>query len=124
MGFEVLIVDDDVKLVEVLTAVLTSMDCEVTPLHSGPEALKLLDTRRYDLMFADLRMPKMDGIGLLKAVPLFQPDARVVLMSAYVTEESLAEVRKNGVYDCLQKPFTLAQLSAIVNRARAESKQT
>ncbi|MDO8588510.1 MAG: response regulator [Armatimonadota bacterium] len=124
MGFEVLVVDDDVKLVEVLTAVLSSMGCDVTCVHSGAEALKLLDKRRYDLMLADLRMPKMDGVGLLKAVPLFQADARCVLMSAYITDESMAEARNNGVYDCLRKPFKLSELSAVVERARAESGQT
>jgi DNA-binding NtrC family response regulator len=120
MSFEVLIVDDDEKLVEVLAAVLTSTGCAVTTALSGSEALRLLDTRRFGLILADLRMPRMDGVRLLKTIPLFQSDAKVVLMSAYITEDSLAEARENGVYECLRKPFTLSDLRAIVDRAQSE----
>ena len=123
MGFEILIVDDDEKLVDVLAAVLTSTGCAVTTAPSGPDALRLLDTRRFGLILADLRMPKMDGVRLLKTIPLFQSDAKVVLMSAYITEDSLADAMNNGVYDCLRKPFTLAELRAVVDRAQSETER-
>jgi DNA-binding NtrC family response regulator len=118
MSFDILIVDDDEKLLDVLAAVLASMGCEVTTARSGPEALRLLDNRGFGLILADLRMPKMDGVQLLKAIPLFQPDSKVVLMSAYMSDETVADAGDNGVYDCLHKPFKLAELRAVVDRAK------
>jgi DNA-binding NtrC family response regulator len=118
MNFDILIVDDDEKLLDVLAAVLTSTGCDVTTARSGPEALRLLDNRGFGLILADLRMPKMDGVQLLKAIPLFQPDAKVVLMSAYMSDETVADAGDNGVYGCLHKPFTLAELRAVIDRAQ------
>ena len=118
MSFDILIVDDDEKLLDVLAAVLASIGCSVTTAQSGPEALRLLDNRGFGLILADLRMPKMDGVQLLKAIPLFQPDSKVVLMSAYMSDETVADAGDNGVYDCLHKPFTLAALKAVVDRAQ------
>jgi DNA-binding NtrC family response regulator len=120
MSFDVLIVDDDEKLLDVLAAVLASTGCGVTTARSGPEALRLLDNRTFGLILADLRMPKMDGVQLLKAIPLFQPGAKVVLMSAYMSNETARDAGDNGVYDCLRKPFTLADLRAVVDRARQD----
>lgn len=121
MSFEVLIVDDDEKLLDVLAAVLASTSCSVMTARSGPEALKLLDVREFGLILADLRMPKMDGLQLLKSIPLFQPKAKVVLMSAYMSDETADSALDNGVYGCLHKPFTLAELRSVVDSARKDS---
>lgn len=118
----ILIVDDDSDLLETLSYVLTSDGHEVACAESGAEGIRLLEAGEYDLILVDLRMRRMDGQKFIRIAKLLRPDCRVVLMSAYATADAVIEANREGAYDCLLKPFKLAELQSILHRAIQEAR--
>jgi two-component system response regulator AtoC len=101
----ILVVDDEASIRHVLTLVLAETGYEVRAVSDGEEALKELQTRSYDVMISDVRMPKLDGMALLKQGLALQPELTVLVMSAYGSKDQALEAVSNGAYDFVQKPF-------------------
>ncbi|MDO8587315.1 MAG: response regulator [Armatimonadota bacterium] len=116
----ILIIDDDRDLLDTLSIVLSSMDYQVTCVDSAVQGVTLMSARRFDLALVDLRMRRMDGNQFLKTAKLINPDCRVVLMSAYATAEAMVTAIRENVYDYLLKPFKVAELEKIFQRAGGE----
>lgn len=118
---KILIVDDDSDLLESLSLVLSSCGYQVICADSGAKGLSLMKTQAFDLILADLRMPRMDGHQFLRIAKLADPDCRVVMMSAYATAEAVVKDIREGVYDYLLKPFKLAELQDILRKIRGRN---
>ncbi|MBM4784031.1 MAG: sigma-54-dependent Fis family transcriptional regulator [Archangiaceae bacterium] len=101
----ILVVDDEASIRHVLTLVLTEHGYEVRAVADGEEALKELQARPYDVMISDVRMPKLDGMALLKQGLALQPELTVLVMSAYGSKDQALEAVSHGAYDFVQKPF-------------------
>jgi two-component system response regulator AtoC len=101
----VLVVDDEASMRHLLTVILTDHGHEVRAVASAEAALEELKARAFDLVLTDVRMPRMDGIALTRAVQERQPGVTVIVMSAYGSHESAIEAMKAGAYDFLPKPF-------------------
>lgn len=121
---KILIVDDDRDLLESLSLVLSSCGYQVTCAESGSKGINLLSTDTFDLILADLRMPRMDGHQFLRIAKLTDPDCRVVMMSAYATAEAVVRDIREGVYDYLLKPFKLAELQDILHKVREQNQSS
>jgi CheY-like chemotaxis protein len=78
--------------------------------ETGPEALALVRRHDYDFVFADLKMPGMDGLDVTKAVKHLRPDIDVAIITGYATVESAVSAMKYGAMDYVQKPFTEDEL--------------
>src|SRR5262249_55874265 len=72
----------------------------------GREAAKLLDERGFDLVLTDLKMPGLDGMGLLRKVRAEQPEVEVIMMTAHGTVDNAVEAMKLGAFEYLQKPIS------------------
>jgi two-component system response regulator AtoC len=101
----VLVVDDEEPLRQLLTVILRDRGYEARTVASAEDALKELAARDYDLVLTDVRMPRMDGMALTRAVMERQPGATVIVMSAYGSHQAALEAMKAGAYDFLPKPF-------------------
>ncbi len=101
----VLVVDDEEPLRQLLAVILRDRGYQPRCVASAEDALKELAARDYDLVLTDVRMPRMDGIALTRAIQERQPGATVVVMSAYGSHEAALEAMKAGAYDFLPKPF-------------------
>ena len=116
-GIEILIIDDDKALLGVLQSVLEQQGHRVQAVPSAYEALPLLEQQHYDLVLVDLKMRRMNGLELLEHERLRERGTRMVIMTAYPTVESAVQAMRQGAFDYLVKPFKLAELRAIVERA-------
>jgi two-component system response regulator AtoC len=115
----ILIADDDESSREVVEALLSGQGFRVTIARDGQEALDLL-SEAHDLVLADLRTPRRDGIGLLKALQARASRPPVIVMSAYATIDSAVEATKEGAYGYIVKPIKGDTLLHLIHRALEE----
>jgi two-component system, NtrC family, response regulator AtoC len=113
----VLIVDDDESMRHMLTVILKDRGYEARGVAGAEEALKELEARDFDVVLSDVRMPKMDGIALLKEIHRRQPELTVVVMSAYGTTDTAIEAMKEGAYDYISKPFKPDEVVLVLRKA-------
>jgi DNA-binding NtrC family response regulator len=112
----VLIVDDLVSIHEMLEAVIQPTGFATSFATDGEKALVRYKAEKYDLVLADIDMKPMDGITLLKQLKLYDPNAVVIIMTAYASTESAVQALKFGAFDYLQKPFRVDELIATLKR--------
>ncbi len=113
-----LVVDDEEAVRLFLEDYLSANDFRVDAAASGEEALELLSRYHYDLIISDIRMPGVDGFGVLKEARVRMPKTPVVLITAYSEISQAVEAIKLGAYDYLPKPFTAHQLDPIIARVK------
>lgn len=113
----ILVVDDERSIRVGLKGLLAKEGYEVSAAESGDEALRLLDNQPFDLLLTDLRMPGLDGIGLLKRIKERHPDTLVVMMTAYGSEKIAVEAMKAGALDYIVKPFDNEEVKILVRQA-------
>jgi DNA-binding NtrC family response regulator len=101
----ILVVDDDLHILEVIEARLTSAGYKVLTAASAEEALRSIKTHQIDLMVSDVRMPGVGGLELLKEVRALRLSFPVVFLTAYGTIPDAVEAVKAGAVDYLTKPF-------------------
>jgi two-component system, NtrC family, response regulator AlgB len=112
-----LIVDDEKNIRRNLATFFESIHHEVSSVDSGPEAIKLINEKPFDLVLTDFRMAEMTGLDLLRDIKRSHPETLVILMTAYATVENAVTAMKAGAYDYVTKPFTLEQIQHTVERA-------
>ena len=113
----VLIVDDDAGVRYTLREILESQGLEVTEAGDGAEALERFEAAPAALVVTDLRMPRMDGMELLRRLAARAPAPRVVVITAHGSERQAVEAIKAGAYDYFRKPFEVDELLGAVRRA-------
>jgi DNA-binding NtrC family response regulator len=115
MKKRVLVVEDEEKLRRVVELQLVSAGFEVDKAATAEEGVKVVD--RADLVLTDLRLPNMDGLGLLALIRRQNAQVPVVVMTAYGSIETAVECMKAGATDFLLKPFSLDHLMQVVHKA-------
>ena len=115
----VLIVDDEINYPRILGAVLEEEGFEVLTANSGSEAFEILHTTEIDLVLTDMKMPEMDGIGLLEKIKTRDPQLPVIMMTAHGTVDKAVEAMEKGAYSYILKPFDNERLIIYVNKAIA-----
>jgi two-component system response regulator AtoC len=114
---QVLVADDEPNLRRVLSAQLVRDGFEVHPAEDGEGALKILSEHHIDLVITDLRMPKLDGMELLKRCVADYPDVPVIMITAHGTVNTAVEALKLGAFDYVTKPFDRAEFQGVVLKA-------
>ena len=112
----VLVVDDEPKLGKLVSEALALDGHAVTRAGGGRAALAELQKEAFEIVVADLRMPDVDGLGVLQAARARIPPAEVILMTAHATAESAVAAMKAGAADYLIKPFAFEELRLRVQR--------
>ena len=116
----VLVVDDESSIRELLqkTLALAEYDVDIAP--DGRAALERLRLGNYDLLIADLKMPGMDGLTLIREAKRLKTDLPVIIITGFSTESSAIEAVNLGVAGYLTKPFRVPQVLAAAARALGE----
>jgi DNA-binding NtrC family response regulator len=118
----VLVVDDDAEVVRLLEQDLTACGFTVFPACSGPEGVRLLRETPLDAVVTDLRMPDVDGLEIVRAAAESQPDAKVIIITAFATIASAIDAVKRGAFDYVSKPFEIEELVLALERALEDSR--
>lgn len=121
---KILVVDDEQSLREVLSIMLKRSGYAVTIAADGEEAIEHLNKEIFDLVITDLRMPKVDGMEVLKAVKSASPETVVLVITAFATADSAVEAMKQGAYDYLTKPFQVDEVQLIIRNALEKRRLT
>jgi len=114
----VLLVDDEVDFVEMLTLRLNEVGERVTPAYSGRECLEILGQKAIDVVILDIRMPGMDGIETLREIKKRFPLVEVMMLTGHGTTETAVEGMKLGAFDYLMKPADFDELLLKLENAR------
>jgi DNA-binding NtrC family response regulator len=113
---EVLVVDDEPIVRESLRDWLTDAGYQVLTAESGPKALEVIEKEQPGIMIADLVMPGMDGIELMKRAKAMQPGIEVVIITAYASIPTAISAMKEGAYDYIEKPFCPERAELLVQK--------
>ncbi|MEQ5184453.1 two-component system response regulator GlrR [Providencia zhijiangensis] len=116
-----LLVDDDPSLLKLLGMRLSSEGFKVSTAESGPEALKLLQKEKIDLVISDLRMDEMDGMALFDEVQKAHPNLPVIILTAHGSIPDAVAATQRGVFSFLTKPVDKDALYKAIDEALALS---
>jgi DNA-binding NtrC family response regulator len=99
-----MVVDDEKIVRESLAVWLQKSGYDAVPVEGGQRAIELLEREDWSILIVDLKMPRVDGIGVLRRAQEINPDIPVLVFTAYATVETAVEAMKAGAYDYLVKP--------------------
>jgi two-component system response regulator HydG len=118
----VLVVDDHLSMAETLADGLLDRGYDAVAMASSRDAAAALERDRVDLLVTDLRMPHIDGLGLLAASRKTDPARPVIVMTAYSALDTAIDSIRQGAYHYMTKPFKVDELALFIERALAEAK--
>ncbi len=113
----VLVIEDKDSMREMLLKTLEAEGYEVETARDGEGGVEKAREKKYDVVLADLKLPRMNGIEVLSSLKEMDQDAAVILMTAYGTIETAVEAMKEGAFDFLTKPFDTDHLGVLIKRA-------
>lgn len=114
---KILIIDDEKSIRRALREILEYEKYEIDEAEDGPSGLEKLRANPYDLVFCDIKMPKMDGLELLEKVQSEEIDSPIVMISGHGNIDTAVESIKKGAYDFIQKPLDLNRILVTVRNA-------
>ena len=120
---QILAVDDDPEIRDILHEILTHLGHTSVTAVDGLDAVEKLSEHHFDMVITDLRMPRMDGIELIKKIKVGFEDVDVIALTVYGTEYNYTEVIGVGASDFIDKPFNVNELEAKINRIIRERSQ-
>ncbi|MDH7482499.1 MAG: response regulator [Armatimonadota bacterium] len=111
----ILIVDDEPQVLSLLTEALERNEYQTFGAQNAETALELLKKKQIDVIFLDLRMPATDGAQTLERIRETHPTTPVVIITAYPRDLLVDRAMKLGAFACLIKPFSMADVLAILD---------
>ena len=119
---KILVVDDDDLSRGYLSEALQRNGYSVDNASDGQEAVGMTDKQNYDMIFLDMRMPRMGGMKVLERVKKTSKETTVVIMTAYGSIESAVEAMQKGAYDYIIKPFSVDNIELLLKRVQERQK--
>ncbi|MFQ5455638.1 MAG: sigma-54-dependent transcriptional regulator [Nitrospirota bacterium] len=115
---KILVVDDEKSMRDFLAIMLKKEGYRVTTAEDGEDAQNILSKEDiFDLVITDIRMPRVDGLKVLKTVKEVSSDTVVLMITAYASTETAIEAMKEGAYDYIPKPFKTEEVKLIIRNA-------
>jgi DNA-binding NtrC family response regulator len=109
--------EDDFNVAKGLEMVLSEEGYQVNLAGTGELAMKAFREKKFDLLVADLRLPDINGMEVIRQVKAQEPDTEVIVITGYGTTATAVEAMKMGVHDFLPKPFTEDQIKNSISEA-------
>lgn len=117
--FRVLVADDNCEIRELLFEALSSIECIVTCVKDGLEALASLQAGVYDLLITDYQMPHLNGLALLRCLQTESCCPPSILITGQSSPDLIEEAKQTGAAFVLSKPFAIPDLLSLVESIRA-----
>ncbi|MDI6764834.1 MAG: sigma-54 dependent transcriptional regulator, partial [Thermodesulfobacteriota bacterium] len=114
---KILVADDEKSMREFLDIMLKKEGYKVTLASNGEEVMKLIEKDIFDLALVDIRMPRQDGISVLKRIKSISPETVVIVITAYASADTAIKAMKEGAYDYITKPFKIDEIKLIIQNA-------
>lgn len=114
---EVLVIDDDLDLLELVSAALSREGFSVACASSGEEGVAMVTANGFDAVILDIMMPGMGGIAALKELKKIAPGVEVIILTAHGSVDTAVESMRLGAFDYLKKPFSIKDLAVAAGRA-------
>jgi len=118
---KVLIIDDEPTIRRALKEILEYEQCEVMEAEDGPTGIKMAEKEVFDLIFCDIKMPRMDGMEVLEKLKEKEIESPIVIITGHANVETAVEAIKKGAYDFVQKPLDLNRILVILRNATDKS---
>ncbi|MDR2425930.1 MAG: response regulator [Endomicrobium sp.] len=113
----ILIVDDEQGIRDLLISEFSKMGYEVFAVINGEEAAAKLRAKKIDIVITEMKMPRFDGLELLKFIKEKALETEVIIITGYAAVENALDAMRCGAYDFVQKPFNMDELVALVEKA-------
>ncbi len=110
----IIVVDDDTALAEGISDVLDAKGYSVSIANHGFEALDLINNNIYDLALMDIQMPDINGVETYRRIKAVRPQIKVIMMTAYSTENLVHAAIHEGAIGVMYKPVDLDRLIAVI----------
>lgn len=114
--FNILTVDNDEALLRLVSSELTNEGYMVTTANDGDEAVNLIQSMKFDLVFLDINMPVMNGFDVLKFIKAKYPFIKVVILTGYCDVVTALKSKKLGADDFIGKPYDITELFTAIER--------
>ena len=114
---KILVVDDDVRIRDFLYDVLMEEGYEVSTAENGEMAIEMLRSQDFHVVLTDLKMPKVDGLQVIKESQTLNSQGVGILITGYGTIKSAVDAMKAGAYDYVTKPFQIDEIKIVIERA-------
>ncbi len=119
---KILIVDDEHDICRALEFLLTKDGYDVSSVNSGEDAIEKIKQGSFDVILTDLKMGRVDGLGVLEKAKEISPDTAVIMMTAFASIESAVEAMKRGAADYIVKPFLNEEIKLTIRRLLEQKK--
>lgn len=113
---KLLIIDDEIDVSTLVKNYLEKEGFSVLTATDGKTGIEILQNDDIDLVLLDLALPQMDGNEILKQMKKLNIKVKVILITAYKDAQRIVEAYKNGISDCVFKPFDLKLLKSVINK--------
>ncbi len=120
----ILIVDDEIETRDVCKRLLSKKGYLVKFAEDGPTALKVIRDSYFQVVLADLKMPGIDGLTLLKRIKEERPRTEVIIITGYASINTAVKAMRIGAYDYIVKPFDINELALVVGRCLEKQRLT
>ena len=117
MKANILVVDDELVICKSCEKIFLRAGHNVKYKTSGKQAIEILKTESFDVVFTDLKMVDIGGMEVLQTIQNKYPDTIVVIITGYATIASAVETMRYGAFDYLPKPFTPTEILAVLDKA-------
>lgn len=115
MNGTILIADDETEIRESLSMVLTDEGYQCITVENGEEAVKAISNNNIDILITDIRMPRLDGMGVLEKTIQISPQTLIVLITAFASVETAVQSLRNGASDYILKPLDFDEVIMRIN---------
>lgn len=119
----ILVVDDKFSDRETLKTILEDKGYRVATATDGTEAIEMVKSKHYDIIFLDVILPGIDGVETFERVKEIDPEATVIMMTGYTAEDLVRKAVSEGAYTCIYKPFNMEKLIELVEGISREKKK-
>ncbi len=119
----ILVVDDQFSDRETLKQILEDKGYRVATARDGAEAIEMVKSRHYDIIFLEVRLPDMDGVETFEQVKKIDSRATVIMMTGYTEDNLVKRAISAGAYTCIHKPFDIEKVIALVENLAKERKE-
>ena len=118
---KILVIDDEKSIRGTMRNLLEDEGFEADMAEDGPTALEMVEKKKYDVIFCDIKMPEMSGMEVLDKFEAEGIEAAVIMMSGHGTVADAVECIKKGAYDFIEKPFDLQRILVTIKNAAERS---